>query len=39
LCRYTEGVEDNGNFTRVAAFPIGIDPGRFTQAGRCTAGE
>ena len=23
-----EGVEDNGNFTRVAAFPIGIDPGR-----------
>jgi|TARA_B110000238_G_scaffold91478_1_gene100229 trehalose 6-phosphate synthase/phosphatase len=27
-----EGVEDNGNFTRVAAFPIGIDPGRFTQA-------
>jgi trehalose 6-phosphate synthase/phosphatase len=27
-----EGVEDNGDFTRVAAFPIGIDPGRFTQA-------
>lgn len=27
-----EGVEDNGNFTRVAAFPIGIDPGRFTSA-------
>lgn len=27
-----EGVEDNGNFTRVAAFPIGIDPGRFTNA-------
>jgi trehalose 6-phosphate synthase/phosphatase len=27
-----EGVEDNGNFTRVAAFPIGIDPSRFTQA-------
>jgi trehalose 6-phosphate synthase/phosphatase len=27
-----DGVEDNGNFTRVLAFPIGIDPGRFTQA-------
>ena len=27
-----EGVEDNGMVTRVAAFPIGIDPERFTQA-------
>ena len=27
-----EGVENNGSFTRVAAFPIGIDPGRFTSA-------
>ena len=27
-----EGVENNGMFTRVAAFPIGIDPGRFTSA-------
>ena len=27
-----EGVEDNGSFTRVAAFPIGIDPSRFTRA-------
>ena len=27
-----EGVENNGTFTRVAAFPIGIDPGRFTAA-------
>lgn len=29
-----EGVENknNGSFTRVAAFPIGIDPGRFTAA-------
>jgi hypothetical protein len=26
------GVEDNGLMTRVAAFPIGIDPDRFTQA-------
>ena len=32
VLRTPEGVEDNGNFTRVAAFPIGIDPGRFTQA-------
>ena len=27
-----EGVEDNGSLTRVAAFPIGIDPERFAQA-------
>lgn len=27
-----EGVEDNGLLTRVAAFPIGIDPGRFKDA-------
>jgi trehalose-6-phosphate synthase len=27
-----EGVEDNGGLTRVAAFPIGIDPERFTAA-------
>eukprot|EP00240_Pyramimonas_obovata_P000164 CAMPEP_0118931200 /NCGR_PEP_ID=MMETSP1169-20130426/7621_1 /TAXON_ID=36882 /ORGANISM="Pyramimonas obovata, Strain CCMP722" /LENGTH=1226 /DNA_ID=CAMNT_0006873671 /DNA_START=433 /DNA_END=4113 /DNA_ORIENTATION=- len=27
-----EGVEDNGQVTRVAAFPIGINPERFTQA-------
>ncbi len=27
-----EGVEDNGVSTRVAAFPIGIDPERFTRA-------
>jgi trehalose 6-phosphate synthase/phosphatase len=27
-----EGVEDNGQLTRVAAFPIGIDPDRFTRA-------
>ncbi len=26
------GVEDNGSLTRVAAFPIGIDPERFTAA-------
>ncbi len=26
------GVEDNGSLTRVAAFPIGIDPDRFTEA-------
>lgn len=26
------GVEDNGSLTRVAAFPIGIDPERFTSA-------
>lgn len=26
------GVEDNGSLTRVAAFPIGIDPDRFTAA-------
>ena len=26
------GVEDNGSLTRVAAFPIGIDPDRFTSA-------
>lgn len=26
------GVEDNGSITRVAAFPIGIDPERFTAA-------
>jgi hypothetical protein len=25
-------VEDNGALTRVAAFPIGIDPDRFTEA-------
>jgi hypothetical protein len=25
-------VEDNGSLTRVAAFPIGIDPDRFTEA-------
>jgi glycosyltransferase involved in cell wall biosynthesis len=27
-----EGVEDNGALTRIAAFPIGIDPERFTAA-------
>jgi trehalose 6-phosphate synthase/phosphatase len=27
-----DGVEDGGNFTRVAAFPIGIDPTRFHDA-------
>mmetsp|Transcript_34157 Transcript_34157/g.96798 ORF Transcript_34157/g.96798 Transcript_34157/m.96798 type:complete len:1143 (+) Transcript_34157:655-4083(+) len=27
-----EGVEDDGQLTRVAAFPIGIDPERFTTA-------
>jgi len=27
-----DGVEDNGQLTRVAAFPIGIDPDRFTAA-------
>ena len=27
-----EGVEDNGSLTRVAAFPIGIDPERFVRA-------
>jgi trehalose 6-phosphate synthase/phosphatase len=27
-----DGVEDSGSVTRVAAFPIGIDPDRFTQA-------
>lgn len=27
-----EGVEDNGSLTRVAAFPIGIDPERFLRA-------
>ncbi|KAK9828321.1 hypothetical protein WJX74_008705 [Apatococcus lobatus] len=27
-----EGVEDNGLLTRVAAFPIGIDPDRFKEA-------
>ncbi len=27
-----EGVEDNGSLTRVAAFPIGIDPERFAMA-------
>ena len=27
-----EGVEDNGAITRVAAFPIGIDPERFSAA-------
>lgn len=27
-----EGVEDNGSLTRVAAFPIGIDPDRFARA-------
>ena len=27
-----EGVEDNGSSTRVAAFPIGIDPERFLKA-------
>ncbi len=27
-----EGVEDNGSLTRVAAFPIGIDPERFAVA-------
>ena len=27
-----EGVEDNGSLTRVAAFPIGIDPERFARA-------
>ncbi len=26
------GVEDNGTVTRIAAFPIGIDPDRFTSA-------
>ncbi len=25
-------MEDNGTLTRVAAFPIGIDPDRFTNA-------
>ena len=25
-------MEDNGLLTRVAAFPIGIDPGRFKEA-------
>ena len=25
-------MEDNGSLTRVAAFPIGIDPDRFTEA-------
>lgn len=37
LCRICvqgtpEGVEDNGSLTRVAAFPIGIDPERFQRA-------
>ncbi len=27
-----EGVEDNGSLTRVAAFPIGIEPERFATA-------
>ena len=27
-----EGVENNGSITRVGAFPIGIDPERFTRA-------
>ena len=27
-----EGVEDNGSLTRVAAFPIGMDPEAFTKA-------
>eukprot|EP00894_Picocystis_sp_ML_P003595 jgi/Pico_ML_1/54112/g4535.t1 len=27
-----EGVEDSGQITRIAAFPIGIDPARFSQA-------
>ena len=27
-----EGVEDNGSLTRVAAFPIGIEPERFAVA-------
>lgn len=27
-----EGVEDNGSLTRVAAFPIGIDPDRFVRS-------
>ncbi|PWA81306.1 alpha,alpha-trehalose-phosphate synthase [Artemisia annua] len=27
-----DGVEDQGKLTRVAAFPIGIDPGRFIRA-------
>lgn len=27
-----EGVEDNGSLTRIAAFPIGIDPERFLRA-------
>lgn len=27
-----DGVEDNGTLTRVAAFPIGIDPERFVRA-------
>ena len=27
-----EGVEDNGSLTRVAAFPIGIEPERFAEA-------
>lgn len=31
LCQLA-GVEDNGSLTRVAAFPIGIDPDRFTEA-------
>lgn len=32
LARPPAGVEDNGSLTRVAAFPIGIDPERFTEA-------
>ena len=31
-CTLLAGVEDNGSLTRVAAFPIGIDPDRFTEA-------
>lgn len=31
-CAHHAGVEDNGSLTRVAAFPIGIDPDRFTEA-------
>ncbi|PWA79591.1 hypothetical protein CTI12_AA205490 [Artemisia annua] len=27
-----DGVEDQGKLTRVGAFPIGIDPGRFVRA-------
>lgn len=27
-----EGVEDSGTLTRIAAFPIGIDPERFQEA-------